>query len=117
MLQQNLLMSIALEFFNVIVPKRVLQDRYPGGADQYKQDAPPFSYAEDEALTRVAFMNSTEVSEYIDTLLAKGLVYDEDLERADDFSVLTNMWGPSWEVAWLEYDTAKCWFREDSQAG
>ncbi len=105
-------MSIALEFFNVIIPKQVLEARYPGGVAQYKQDAPAFSFAEDEVLTRVAFMSSAEVSEYIDTLLAKGLVYDEDKERADDFSVLTNMWGPSWEVAWLEYDMAKCWYRE-----
>ena len=96
-------MSLPIEFYSVIVPKKVLIRSYQGGIDQYKEDCPNYSYREDEHITRVGFMSDGELKEWIGVINRNGLNFDFVSYSSKDFVVITNLQGLAWNAPWCEF--------------
>lgn len=94
-------MAVPIEFFSVVVPKQVIQQKYKGGLVQYKADVPNASYVNDEHLTRVGFMDPRPLNEYCKRLVANGLHHDEVKHFSSDFVVVQSLIGKKWEAEWL----------------
>ncbi|HEY9082278.1 MAG TPA: hypothetical protein VIN73_03020 [Vicingaceae bacterium] len=97
-------MAVPIEFFSVVVPKQVIQQKYKGGLVQYKADVPNASYVDDEYLTRVGFMNTRSLDEFCERLIANGLHFDELQHCSNDFVVVQSLIGKRWKVDWLIID-------------
>lgn len=97
-------MAVPIEFFSVVIPKQVIQQKYKGGLVQYKTDVPNASYVDDEHLTRVGFMDSKSLDEYCKRLIANGLHYDEVQQYSTDFVVVQSLIGKRWKADWLIID-------------
>lgn len=102
-------MSVELKFLNIIVPKSVIAEKYPGGLTQYIRDVPNRSYREDFHFTRVGFMNGLDLEQYLNVLKEKGFHYDKEPEHSDDFVVVDLTKGKWWPASWLNHDLVKCW--------
>ena len=44
-------------FWNITVPKKVLESKYPDGPEQFKLDCPNKMYQEDESIASYSFMD------------------------------------------------------------
>ncbi len=100
-------MSIEIEFINLIIPKEILEIKYVGGIDKFKNDCPNKSFREDESLVRVGFMNNNDLYNFLDVVTSNGLEYKE--ETTIDFVIINTLSGVSWEVDWVEHDYCSCW--------
>lgn len=97
-------MAVPIEFFSVVVPKQVIQQKYKGGLEQYQKDCPNFTYIEDGYLTRVAFMDDVSLHHYCENLIRNGLHFDEANNSSIDFVVVQKLQGFQWAVDWLSED-------------
>lgn len=97
-------MAVPIEFFSVVVPKQVIQQKYKGGLAQYKADVPNASYMEDEHLTRVGFMHPTHLDAFCENLIGKGLHFDEVKHFSTDFVVIQSLIGKRWKADWIILD-------------
>jgi hypothetical protein len=97
-------MSVPIEFFSVVVPKLVLEEKYVDGLQGYKADCPNNSFLADTHITRVGFMSDTELHEYCEGLIRKGLHFNDVVNSSTDFVVVQNLIGFQWAVDWLEKD-------------
>ena len=95
-------MAVLAEFLNVIVPVRVLEERYPGGIEGYAAAAPGSTFCRDGVLTRVGFMSPQHVGEWVDHLEAQGLVPVEN-DRFVDLAVVDQLQGPTLPCDWLVF--------------
>jgi len=106
-------MSIQIECLNVVIQKKTIETKYPGGLSRYKADCPNQTFLEDEYLTRVGFMNPLDVSDFINRLLNLGFKFLDDQERCVDMVVVDMMTGPTAECDWLEFNSTEavphCW--------
>lgn len=108
-------MAIELQCASVIVPIRVLEERYPGGLATYRDDCPNNSYLQDEHLARVGFMSTADAEEYLGQVAAKGL-RDTDDPSTSDALIICSGREPMPPCSWLvtgEHDgVMACWLRE-----
>jgi hypothetical protein len=107
-------MSLDIHFWNIIVPKKVLESKYPGGSKQFKLNCPNKMFQEDEFLASYSFMNVHDVESHITRLRGKGLAYNEKNDSSEEFVVLAmeangGLW---WKVDWIDYNTDYFWFKE-----
>lgn len=102
-------MSVPIECICVVVPKAVLEAKYPGGLAQYRRDnffpMDP-TYREDEDLTRTAFMGPWDVKVFRERLEAAGLRFLDERGRCADFAVVDMNSGPTTPCDWLEFEKA-----------
>jgi len=103
-------MSLEIHFWNIIVPKKTLGSKYPGGIEQFKKDCPNQMYQEDEYLAAYSFMNEWDTETYKNRLIQKGFNYDSNKEHSNDFVVLAMMvnGGLWWNVDWIDHDYENC---------
>lgn len=97
-------MAVPIEFFSVVVPKNIIQQKYRGGLEQYKSDCPNKSYVEDDFLTRVGFMSPQPLDKFCENLISNGLHFDEATFYSTDFVVAQRLFGKKWEAKWLSID-------------
>ena len=71
-------MAVPIEFFSVVVPKQVIQQKY-----------------------KVGFMDSKSLDEYCEKLIANGFHYDEVQHFSTDFVVVQSLIGKKWKAEWL----------------
>ena len=64
-------MAVQITFFSVIIKKTTLDEKYPGGVQQYREDCPNQTYHEDAYLTCMAYMSEEDIFEYIEEVMAK----------------------------------------------
>src|SRR6266568_5016139 len=107
-------MAIAMEFFNIIVPKSVITAKYPGGIAQCKKDGGP-GILEDEHLIRGGAMNWSDVEMIIRHLERCGMRHLDENGRSVDIVVVDMIRGPLTPCNWIEFDSCKgaprCWLR------
>ena len=107
-------MAVECEYFNVIVPKSVIETKYLGGLSAYRENCPNLSFAEDDHLTRVGFMNPGGAGNFIDGIESKGLEYLDENEHSKDFVVMM-MFARSHPCGWIETDIMDgikcCWLK------
>lgn len=107
-------MAIAMEFFNVVVPKALIAAKYPGGVVQYQKDGGA-TFLEDEYLTRGGAMNWFDVEMIIRHLEQFGFRYLDENGKAVDIVVVDMFRGPMTRCDWIDFDIGKdgprCWLR------
>lgn len=97
-------MAVPIEFFSVVVPKHIIQQKYIGGINKYIADCPNKSYLEDEYLTRVGFMSPQPLDKFCENLISNGLHFDEATFYSTDFVVAQSYLGKKWKADWLFID-------------
>jgi hypothetical protein len=97
-------MPVPIEFFSVVVPKQVIEQKYNGGLTQYITDCPNKSYQEDEYLTRVGFMSQEPLNKYCENLISNGFHFDNESNSSTDFVVVQSYLGKRWIADWLLID-------------
>ncbi len=102
-------MSIKLIFYNIIIPKIILEEKYNGGIESFKKNIPNKTFQEDNELVSVGFMSPHDVEWYCSELNKNGLEYNNGC--SSDFVVFAQFFGTQWNVDWLDYDRHHCWFK------
>lgn len=93
-------MSVLAEAISVIVPRDVIVRKYPGGLVGYERDCPNRTYCADDHLTRVGFMNPTDVEAFVRRLTSLGFVHLSH-GASIDLCVVDQHRGPTAACAWL----------------
>jgi hypothetical protein len=94
--------AISGEFVNLIVQKSALSERFAGGLMAFRDQGFAGSYVEDEHLSRLGFMSTSEAEEKASSLGKSGLRWGDDLglftatEPATGFPWLTREGGVFW---------------------
>lgn len=101
---------IHIEFYTFIVPKQLLELKYPGGIEQFKQDVPNHSYQEDEQVSTARFIRINELFNFINYVEERGLHYDELDNYSEDFAVYSFM-GFLWQCTWLQTNFYQIWMK------
>jgi hypothetical protein len=94
-------MSVLIEAISVIVPRLVLEAKYPGGVSQYEQDCPNGTYCADEHLSRVGFMAPPDARGFIEGLEQLGFIHVKH-GQAVDLVVVDQFRGPTTRCDWIE---------------
>lgn len=101
-------LAIVIEFVNVIVRKSSVEDKYPGGLDQFvRQEL--CNYVEDEHLVRVGFMSGRDAFGFVKEMEVAGLRYSDD--PLSDIAVITRSDPavPSWLTVGECEGYSACW--------
>lgn len=105
-------MAVAIRFNTVILAKRTIEAKYPGGVDRFRADQWPFvlDYCEDAGLVAVISMGGHPG--YLEELAAAGLVVDGP-GAARDFVYADQARGLEPDCAWLDAERCRglpvCW--------
>ncbi|MFD1629996.1 hypothetical protein [Pseudopedobacter beijingensis] len=102
---------ILFEFYQFIVSKKVLEQKYPGGLEYFKKDIPNGTYVEDGHLASARFLKLEDINEFVDLVARKGLHFHRQEFYSNDFSVFTAV-GPWWPCEWLSFNTMICALKE-----
>lgn len=105
-------MPTYINLSNLIVLKSVVQEKYPGGLEQFRSDykiGTDIYFQEDNELFSVASMNPDEAD--IEELISKGLHFDEELQGSDDFTILSRYGGCLWKTDWIVSNELFAWHK------
>ena len=103
-------MPIYLDNFNLLVPKKVIAEKYQGGISQFLKD---FRFAEfeinqeDDELFSLGQMNYDCLP--IDELVEKGLHYDDMNHSSHDFIVIARYGKDLWNAPWIKHNKVFAW--------
>lgn len=103
-------MPVYLHLFNLVIDKKAVTEKYAGGMDQFRTDYDiPSSEInqEDDELFSLGQMNADQFD--LDSLISKGLSYDMDGQRSDDFTIVYRYGDVFWEVEWLKHNRVFAW--------
>ena len=100
---------IFFEFYQFIVPKVILINKYPGGLIFFKADLPNTTYTEDTDIVCVRFLTFEQMNEFVNEVARKGLHFHKEDFYSDDFMVFTTL-GPWWNCKWLHFNIHMCSF-------
>jgi len=108
-------MPVYLHIFNLIIDKKAIIKKYSGGIEQFRIDYEiPLSEInqEDDELFSLGQMNVDQFD--IDSLIAKGLSYDIDEEKSDEFTIVYRYGDFMWDVNWLKHNRVFAWHVDTS---
>lgn len=103
-------MPIYLHIYNLVIDKKAVAEKYAGGMEQFRMDYDiPSSEInqEDDELFSLGQMNADQFD--LDSLISKGLSYDMDGQRSDDFTIVYRYGDVFWEVEWLKHNRVFAW--------
>jgi len=95
-------MSVLVEAHSIIVRCAVIQERYPGGWEQFVVDVPNRTLCADGEIARVAFMTPEDEKAYICHLVHCGLSFCEN-GAAVDMAAAFQLSGLKVPCDWLEF--------------
>jgi len=101
---------VYIEFYCFIIPKQLLEFKYPGGLEQFKQQVPNHTYQDDEQIATVRFVRSQDLFHFINTVEEQGLHYDDIDNYSEDFAVYSFM-GFLWQCNWLQHNFYQVWMK------
>ena len=103
-------MPIYLDNANLIFSKAIIEVKYAGGCEQFRNDwkidSSSVNDEDDELFTLVA-MNVDEFN--LDLLLEKGLSFDSEKQRSTDFVAVGRYEGALWDTNWLKANATFAW--------
>lgn len=108
-------MAVYQHIFNLIISKKRRNRKYTGGIEQFRKDYNiPSSEInqEDDELFSIARMNADEFD--IDSLISKGLSFDIEGQKSDDFTIVYRYGDIFWDVKWLKNNKVFAWHIETS---
>ena len=94
-------MAVLVEAISIIIRRETIDEKYPGGVDQYIKDSPNGTFCMDEEITRVGFMSPDDVDAFIENLelLEFRCVNDGQYE---EIAVVEQLRGFTLPCEWLE---------------
>jgi len=109
-------MAVLIEAISVVVRRKAIEQRHPGGWQGFLRRVPNRTLCTDGTFVRVGFMSPNDVQAYASTLEECGLVFRKD-GQAVDFAVVDQLRGPTIPAPWLEFGRiqagsmkiAACW--------
>ena len=107
-LQPDLTMSVLIEALTLVVPRRELDMRFPGGTSAFLEatlglERPPrFVCGGDAHLVNLSFYDADHLAPAADLLLAHGFV-DVEANRVVDVAYVEQRFGPTMPCDWLEW--------------
>ena len=93
-------MPVMLEYISVIIPREVLEEKYPGGFRSFRSFDGERVFCCDRYIARVSFMGPQGVDWFIEEMCRWGLVYIED-GKCVDIAVVDWFSGPCVPCDWL----------------
>ena len=108
-------MPVYLHIFNLVIDKKAIIQKYSGGIEQFIIDYEiPLSEInqEDDELFSLGQMNADQFD--IDSLISKGLIYDIDRQKSDDFTIVYRYGEFAWDVNWLKDNRVFAWHVDTS---
>jgi hypothetical protein len=93
-------MPVLIEAISVVVKKRAIEERFPGGVPGFVSQVPNQTYCDDGNLVRVGFMSPPDVQDFVGHLEACGLVYLNN-GCPEDIVVVDQLQGPIVKCGWL----------------
>jgi hypothetical protein len=108
-------MPVYLHIYNLIIDKKAIIKNYLGGIEQFRIDYEiPLSEInqEDDELFSLGQMNVDQFD--IDSLIDKGLSYDMDKEKSEEFTILCRYGDFLWDVNWLGHNRVFAWHIDTS---
>lgn len=111
-------MPIYLHHFTLIVPKSVLETKYKGGIEQFKEDffmGDEINDMEDGELLGVGYMGP-DID--VETLVDAGLSYNEEEQFSEDFIIIGRYEEPPlfWPCDWIDQNLLHAWHVNASEA-
>ena len=103
-------MPVYLDLANLVFEKRLLDQKYIGGSDQFRLDWNTINSEanqEDDELLSLASMNMDDFE--IDKLIERGLEFNSDLQHSNDFVAISRYGGAHWETDWLNNNETFAW--------
>ncbi|MDA9872603.1 hypothetical protein N9C25_00100 [Saprospiraceae bacterium] len=104
------MMPVYLDLANLVFEKRLLDQKYIGGCDQFRLDwniVNSEANEEDDELISLASMNMDEFE--IEKLIERGLEFNSDLQCSNDFVAISRYGGAHWETDWLNNNDTFAW--------
>jgi len=99
----------------LIIDKKAVNEKYTGGVEQFRIDYEiPLSEInqEDDELFSLGQMNADQFD--IDSLKSKGLSFDNDKQKSDDFTIVYRYGELLWDVKWLKHNSVFAWHLDTS---
>ena len=103
-------MPVYLDLANLVFEKRLLDQKYIGGCDQFRLDWNTINSEaneEDDELLSLASMNIDDFE--IEKLIERGLEFNSDLQYSNDFVAISRYGGAHWEADWLNNNEIFAW--------
>ena len=95
-------MAVLIEDLNLIVRVETLEQKYPGGIEQYRRDLANDGFCCDGLITRVGSPARSDIDLMLDRLQEHGLVL-RDEKGMRDIAVVSELRGMPDRCDWLEY--------------
>ena len=99
-------MTIHCPFITVIVPVSVINEKFPGGMEEFRNLRPTDTFCTDGFLASYSFMGPHDSRPFAHSLEEKGLVLWSGVEGLDlqfaDVAVTDQFFGPNLPCDWLE---------------
>jgi hypothetical protein len=105
-------MPVPIEFFNLVILRSALDEKYEGGSSAFIDEHGPFDChvrAFDADLVKFGAMNPSDMlssTKYVESFGLTGVIKRGDTEIWCDFCVLDELMGPTLPCDWIEYDRA-----------
>jgi hypothetical protein len=105
-------MPIYLDLSNLIIPKIVIQNKYLGGIEGFKQKyyTPVNRNQEDNELFCLVKMNADEFN--LQDLVRNGLSFDSEIMESPYFCIINRYGNPFWKVKWISYNSSFAWHQK-----
>ncbi len=108
-------MPVAIDNFNLVIPKSVIAEKYAGGTFYFKLDLgfdSSLYHIEDQELYILREMNVDDFDMY--TLIKNGLHFDHENYHSTDFAIRTLLNGFLWPADWLRHNEVFMWHEDAS---
>ena len=119
-IEDELPMSVLVQAISVIVRSSSIVQKYPGGMAGYARDCPNRTFCADKHLTRVGFMDQSDVRAYVGRLQMQGLSFVRD-GFADEIVIVDQFDGPTLPCSWIEFarqgNTLSCCWLKGAPSG
>ncbi|MBK8819388.1 MAG: hypothetical protein IPN49_09975 [Saprospiraceae bacterium] len=103
-------MPVYIDLTILVVDKKTIEKKYKDGISAFRENyywGEDTNNQEDDELFAIASMNSDDQD--IEELISKGLLFDNALQRSDDFTIVNRYGGALWPVSWLEHGYSFAW--------
>jgi len=108
--------AVLLEAISVVVRRSVIDERFPGGWNEFVLFVPNATLCADDYLARVGFMQPSEVEDFVVALETHNIVFVSD-GAARDMVVIDQQHGPLVKCDWLEFGRIKLPSGDDHLVG
>jgi len=95
-------MAVLVEGISVIVRRKSIEDKYPGGWKRFVENVPNASLCADDEIARVGFMNPQDVQGFVQHLKKNNLIFIDN-EKAIDIAVAEQLGGLTVPCNWLVF--------------